>query len=119
IKHFDDPALSALRQLDDISQMFDPSQKAHFLSQTFVAALPVIPENIWFSRVLPRFNEQLFDSHELFPALSKPLFFMLDHCESHNIHKLRTWMRKILDHTSQKPVSQPTELNFLNHILYI
>ncbi|KAK6022529.1 hypothetical protein OSTOST_11772, partial [Ostertagia ostertagi] len=44
IKHFDDPALSALRQLDDISQMFDPSQKAHFLGQTFVSALPVIPE---------------------------------------------------------------------------
>ncbi|RCN47646.1 hypothetical protein ANCCAN_06312 [Ancylostoma caninum] len=104
IKHFDDPALSALRQLDDISQVFDPSQKSHFLGQTLLSALPVIPENIWFSRVLPRFNEQLFDSHELFSALAKPLFFMLDHCESHNIHKLRTWMRKILDHTTQKPV---------------
>lgn len=44
IKHFDDPALSALRQLDDISQVFDPSQKAHFLGQTLCAALPVIPE---------------------------------------------------------------------------
>ncbi|CAJ0595984.1 unnamed protein product [Cylicocyclus nassatus] len=102
IKHFDDPALSALRQLDDISQVFDPSQKAHFLSQTLLSALPVIPENLWFSRVLPRFNEQLFDSHELFSALAKPLFFMLDHCESHNIHKLKVWMRKLLDHTTQK-----------------
>ncbi|VDM54284.1 unnamed protein product [Angiostrongylus costaricensis] len=104
IKHFDDPALSALRQLDDISQVFDPSQKAHFLGQTLVSALPVIPETIWFSRVLPRFNEQLSDSHELFAPLAKTLFFILDHCESHNIYKLRTWMRKILDHTTQKPV---------------
>ncbi|ETN77431.1 hypothetical protein NECAME_11059 [Necator americanus] len=109
IKHFDDPALSALRQLDDISQVFDPSQKSHFLGQTLVSALGVIPENIWFSRVLPRFNEQLFDSHELFPALAKPLFFMLDHCESHNIHKLRTWMRKILDHTTQKARADSVE----------
>ncbi|KAE9420686.1 hypothetical protein Angca_006395, partial [Angiostrongylus cantonensis] len=104
IKHFDDPALSALRQLDDISQVFDPSQKAHFLGQTLVSALPVIPETIWFSRVLPRFNEQLSDSHELFAPLAKTLFFILDHCESHNIYKLRTWMRKILDHTTQKPL---------------
>ncbi|KAJ1357596.1 hypothetical protein KIN20_015774 [Parelaphostrongylus tenuis] len=104
IKHFDDPALSALRQLDDISQVFDPSQKAHFLGQTLVSTLPVIPEALWFSRVLPRFNEQLSDSYELFAPLAKTLFFILDHCESHNIYKLRTWMRKILDQTTQKPV---------------
>lgn len=30
---------------------------------------------------------------------------MLEHCESHNIHKLRAWMRKILEHTNQKSVS--------------
>ncbi|CAD6186095.1 unnamed protein product [Caenorhabditis auriculariae] len=102
IKHFDDPALSALRQLDDISQVFDPSQKSHFLSHTLHAALPNVPEIVWFTRVLPRFNEQLFDSVELCSAIAKPLFFMLEHCESHNIHKLRTWMRKIMDQTSQK-----------------
>ncbi|KJH43990.1 hypothetical protein DICVIV_09992 [Dictyocaulus viviparus] len=34
----------ALRQLDDISQVFDPSQKSHFLGHALVSALPVIPE---------------------------------------------------------------------------
>ena len=33
-----------MRQLDDIAQVFDPSQKAHFLSHTLHAALPSIPE---------------------------------------------------------------------------
>ncbi|PAV85646.1 hypothetical protein WR25_08255 isoform A [Diploscapter pachys] len=102
IKHFDDPALSAMRQLDDIAQVFDPSQKAHFLSHTLHAALPSIPENLWFTRILPRFNEQLSDSVELYTSLAKPLFFMLEHCESHNIHKLQDWMRRILDNIQQK-----------------
>lgn len=44
IKHFDNPTLSTLRQLDDIASEFDPVHKAHFLSQTLLAALPDIPE---------------------------------------------------------------------------
>lgn len=44
IKYFDDPALSALRQLDDIMQVFDPEQKNVFLSQTLSDNLPIIPE---------------------------------------------------------------------------
>ncbi|CAB3410907.1 unnamed protein product [Caenorhabditis bovis] len=96
-KHFDDPALSALRQLDDISQVFDPSQKAHFLSQTLYSALPSIPETVWFTRILPRFNEQLMELPELYFALSKPLFYMLDQCESHNIDKLKIWIRRLVE----------------------
>ncbi|CAI5439459.1 unnamed protein product [Caenorhabditis angaria] len=99
IKHFDDPALSALRQLDDIAQVFDPSQKSHFLSQTLFSALPNISENVWFTRILPRFNEQLIESPEMYCALTKPLFYMLDNCESHNIHKLKEWSRIIVDAT--------------------
>ncbi|CAJ0576069.1 unnamed protein product, partial [Mesorhabditis spiculigera] len=102
IKHFDDPCVSALRQLDDLGQEFDPANKAHFLSQTLQQTLPNIPEPLWFSRVLPRLCDHVYDSHELFPAVVKPLFLMLEHCESHNIHKLRTWMRRLLEHTSQK-----------------
>ncbi|KAF8368684.1 hypothetical protein PRIPAC_86513, partial [Pristionchus pacificus] len=102
IKHFDDPAVSALRQLDDIAQEFDPTLKAHFLSQTLFTALPNIPEPLWFSRILPRFNEQLFESNEIFTSVAKPLLFMLEHCESHNIHKLKAWIRNVLEHTHQK-----------------
>lgn len=43
-KHFDDPPLAALRQLDDIAQEFDPAHKLSFLSQTLTNALPGIPE---------------------------------------------------------------------------
>ncbi|VDK42112.1 unnamed protein product [Anisakis simplex] len=102
LKYFDDPILSTLRQLDDIAQEFDPAHKSLFLSQTLFNNLPRIPENLWFTRILQRFNEHLLDSHELYSALSKPLFYMLDHCESHNIHKLRPWMRRIVDHAQQK-----------------
>ena len=62
-------------------------------------------QNLWFTRILPRFNEQLSDSVELYTSLAKPLFFMLEHCESHNIHKLQDWMRRILDNIQQKTVS--------------
>uniref|UniRef100_A0A9J2P300 Protein kinase domain-containing protein n=1 Tax=Ascaris lumbricoides TaxID=6252 RepID=A0A9J2P300_ASCLU len=105
IKHFDDPALSALRQLDDIAQEFDPAHKGLFLSQTLYNNLPAIPENLWFTRVLQRFNEHLLDSHELYAAIARPLFYMLDHCESHNIHKLRPWIRRIVDHAQQKALT--------------
>uniref|UniRef100_A0A915C377 Protein kinase domain-containing protein n=1 Tax=Parascaris univalens TaxID=6257 RepID=A0A915C377_PARUN len=105
IKHFDDPALSALRQLDDIAQEFDPAHKGLFLSQALYNSLPAIPENLWFTRVLQRFNEHLLDSHELYAAIARPLFYMLDHCESHNIHKLRPWMRRIVDHAQQKALT--------------
>lgn len=44
IKHFDDPQLAALRQLDDIAQEFDPANKTVFLSHSLLAALPNIPE---------------------------------------------------------------------------
>ncbi|VDM23961.1 unnamed protein product [Toxocara canis] len=102
IKYFDDPAMSALRQLDDIAQEFDPAHKSLFLSQMLYNNLPGIPENLWFTRVLQRFNEHLLDSHELYAALARPLFYMLDRCESHNIHKLRPWMRRIVSHAQQK-----------------
>ncbi|VDM14477.1 unnamed protein product [Wuchereria bancrofti] len=44
IKYFDDPALSTLRQLDNIMQVFDPEQKNAFLSQTLYDNLSLIPE---------------------------------------------------------------------------
>ncbi|KHN71737.1 SCY1-like protein 2 [Toxocara canis] len=105
IKYFDDPAMSALRQLDDIAQEFDPAHKSLFLSQMLYNNLPGIPENLWFTRVLQRFNEHLLDSHELYAALARPLFYMLDRCESHNIHKLRPWMRRIVSHAQQKALT--------------
>ncbi|UMM13833.1 hypothetical protein L5515_001913 [Caenorhabditis briggsae] len=100
IKHFDDPALSALRQLDDISQMFDPSHKSHFLSHTLNQAIPNIPESIWFNRVLPRFNEQLWEQPDLYYFITKPLFHILEHCESHNIHKMKPWIRKLMENAA-------------------
>ncbi|KAI1728401.1 protein kinase domain-containing protein [Ditylenchus destructor] len=106
IKHFDDPPLAALRQLDDIAQEFDPAHKAIFLSHTLLSALPNIPEPLWFSRILQRFNEYLVDSQELYPALLRPLTHMLNHCESHNIHKLRPWLRRILERGQEKALSQ-------------
>ncbi|GMT27099.1 hypothetical protein PFISCL1PPCAC_18396, partial [Pristionchus fissidentatus] len=105
IKHFDDPAVSALRQLDDIAQEFDPTLKAHFLSQTLFTALPNIPEPLWFSRILSRFNEQLLESPEIYASVAKPLLFMLEHCESHNIHKLKAWIRTVLEHVTQKTLA--------------
>ncbi|VDK62139.1 unnamed protein product [Gongylonema pulchrum] len=33
-----------MRQLDDITQVFDPEQKSTFLSQTLHNSLPIIPE---------------------------------------------------------------------------
>ncbi|CAI4230941.1 unnamed protein product [Auanema sp. JU1783] len=111
IPHFNDPALSALRQLDDIGQVFDPSNVVHFLSHTFVAALPNIPENLWFSRALSRLNDQFYERPEFYPSVAKPLFYILEHCESHNFHKLRPWMRKIVDHAQgQKSSLRPVVL---------
>ncbi|KAK0424804.1 hypothetical protein QR680_008864 [Steinernema hermaphroditum] len=100
IKHFDDPSLHALRQLDDISQEFDPAFKATFISQTLFTNLPSIPESIWFSRILIRFNEHLTEAVDLYPSLFKSLIYMLEHCESHNIHKLRPWIRRIVEHSN-------------------
>lgn len=51
IKHFDDPGLSSLRQLDDIAQEFDPAHKSLFLSQTLCSNLPNIPEVALLTRV--------------------------------------------------------------------
>lgn len=59
---------------------------------------------MWFSRVLLRLNE-LLDSPEQFGAVAKPLFFMLEHCESHNIPRLRVWIRRLVESVGQKPVS--------------
>ncbi|KAI6202819.1 Protein kinase domain-containing protein [Aphelenchoides besseyi] len=98
IKHFDDPALAALRTLDETNQMFDPGQKTHFLSHTLLAALPSIPEKLWFSRILNRFNDSfLTDSTEIFHAILRPLTYMVSHCESHNIAHLRPWFRRIVE----------------------
>ncbi|KAM3722266.1 SCY1-like protein [Dirofilaria immitis] len=102
IKYFDDPALSALRQLDDIMQVFDPEQKNLFLSQTLYDNLSIIPENLWFTRILPRFDEFFIDSYDLYAALSRPLFYMLDQCESHNINKLKVWIHRIMHHSVQR-----------------
>ncbi|KAE9556277.1 hypothetical protein FO519_000460 [Halicephalobus sp. NKZ332] len=95
IKHFDDPTLVVLRQLDDIAQEFDPAHKITFLSQNLYSALPMIPEPLWFNRILQRFNENLTEYVELYPAILRPLMYMLTNCESHNIYKLRAWFRRI------------------------
>ncbi|VDM92910.1 unnamed protein product [Onchocerca ochengi] len=101
IKYFDEPALSALRQLDDIMQVFDPEQKNSFLSQTLHDTLSIIPENLWFTRIIPRFDEFFIDSYDLYAALSRPLFYMLEQCESHNINKLKLWINRIVHHAVQ------------------
>lgn len=77
--------------------MFDPSQKSHFLSQTLNVAIPHISESVWFNRVLPRFNEQLLELPEMYYPITKPLFHILEHCESHNIHKMKPWIRKLME----------------------
>uniref|UniRef100_A0A1I7VN19 SCY1 protein kinase n=1 Tax=Loa loa TaxID=7209 RepID=A0A1I7VN19_LOALO len=105
IKYFDDPALSALRQLDDIMQVFDPGQKNVFLSQTLYDSLPIIPENLWFVRILPRFDEFFIDCYDLYVALSRPLFYMLNHCESHNIIRLKPWIHRIVHHAVQRTLT--------------
>ncbi|VBB33788.1 unnamed protein product [Acanthocheilonema viteae] len=89
IKYFDDPALSALHQLDDIMQVFDPEQKNVFLSQTLYDSLSIIPENLWFTRILPRFDEFFIDCYDLYAALSRPLFYMLDQCKNDNVNRLK------------------------------
>ncbi|CAG9536002.1 unnamed protein product [Cercopithifilaria johnstoni] len=101
IKYFDDPVLSALRQLDDIMQVFDPEQKNVFLSQTLYDNLSIIPENLWFSRILPRFDEFFIDCYDLYAALSRPLFYMLDQCENENINRLKPWIYRIVHHSVQ------------------
>ncbi|KAH7715611.1 Protein kinase [Aphelenchoides avenae] len=106
IKHFDDPPLAALRQLDDIAQEFDPAHKVIFLSQTLHNALPDIPEPLWFRRVLQRFNEHLIDSTDLYPAILRPLMYILSNCESHNIHRLRPWFKRILEKRHEKALTQ-------------
>uniref|UniRef100_A0AC34QM99 Protein kinase domain-containing protein n=1 Tax=Panagrolaimus sp. JU765 TaxID=591449 RepID=A0AC34QM99_9BILA len=100
IKHFDDPTLAVLRQLDDIAQEFDPAHKITFLSQNLNSALPMIPEPLWFNRVLQRFNENLTEYVELYHAILRPLTYMLANCESHNIPKLRAWFRRISGNTN-------------------
>uniref|UniRef100_A0A0R3S649 Serine/threonine-protein kinase ATR n=1 Tax=Elaeophora elaphi TaxID=1147741 RepID=A0A0R3S649_9BILA len=105
IKYFDDPALSALRQLDDIMQVFDPEQKNAFLSQTLYDNLSIIPENLWFERILPRFDEFFIDSYDLYAALSRPLFYMLEHCENDNINRLKPWIHRIVHHAVQRTLT--------------
>ncbi|VDN07147.1 unnamed protein product [Thelazia callipaeda] len=61
-------------------------------------------DNLWFSRILLRFDEFLIDSYDLYAALSRPLFYMLDNCESHNIHRLKPWIRRIVDQAQQRSV---------------
>uniref|UniRef100_A0A914MY58 Protein kinase domain-containing protein n=1 Tax=Meloidogyne incognita TaxID=6306 RepID=A0A914MY58_MELIC len=106
IKHFDEPSLGALRQLDDLAQEFDPANKAAFLRHSLSAILPQIPESLWFRRVLRRFNEHLQGTTELMPALISPLCYMLKNCESHNIHRLRPWFRQIAAAAEEKSLSQ-------------
>lgn len=60
---------------------------------------------VWFIRILPRFDENFIDSYDFYAALSRPLFYMLDHCESHNIHKLKPWIRRIVEQSQQRTVS--------------
>ncbi|MFH4984357.1 hypothetical protein AB6A40_011066 [Gnathostoma spinigerum] len=104
IKYFDDSAVSALRKLDDIAQEFDPTHKNFFLSQTLYNSLPSIPEDLWFTRILQRFNEHLVDSVELYGAIARPLFYILDKCETENVQLLRPWMRRITEPSEQKSV---------------
>uniref|UniRef100_A0AC35TLW9 Protein kinase domain-containing protein n=1 Tax=Rhabditophanes sp. KR3021 TaxID=114890 RepID=A0AC35TLW9_9BILA len=96
-KHFEDPAVSVLKQLDDISQVFDPTQKSIFLGQTLKEVLPTIPEPLWFTRVLPRLDQSLKDCPEFHPPIFNSLLVMLDKCESHNIHKLNSWFHIIFE----------------------
>uniref|UniRef100_A0A914VPV1 Protein kinase domain-containing protein n=1 Tax=Plectus sambesii TaxID=2011161 RepID=A0A914VPV1_9BILA len=107
IKHFDDPAVSCLRQLDDLAQQTDPMQKAQFLCTTLRETLYLIPEHLWVSRVLPRLTEELQDVHELYSSVIKPLLYMLEHCESHNIDKFRPWISRIVKHCT------------LNHVMLV
>uniref|UniRef100_A0A914R723 Protein kinase domain-containing protein n=1 Tax=Panagrolaimus davidi TaxID=227884 RepID=A0A914R723_9BILA len=102
IKHFDDPTLTVLRQLDDISQEFVEEHKISFISQTLYSALPMIPEQLWFNRILQRFNENLTEYVELYSAILRPLTYMLNNCESHNIYRLRSWFRRITANTTSK-----------------
>ncbi|KAF7638928.1 Protein kinase domain-containing protein, partial [Meloidogyne graminicola] len=106
IKHFDEPALCALRQLDDLAQEFDPVNKSAFLKHSLSSVLPQIPETLWFRRVLRRFKEHLQGTTELLPALISPLCYMLKNCESHNIHKLKPLFRQITASGEEKNLSQ-------------
>uniref|UniRef100_A0A913HZV7 Protein kinase domain-containing protein n=1 Tax=Strongyloides stercoralis TaxID=6248 RepID=A0A913HZV7_STRER len=96
-KHFKDPAASVLRQLDDLGQLFDPDQKSLFLKESLSKVLKDIPESIWFSRIVQRFNQSLIGVVEFYPAILKPLCVMLDKCESHNIKKLDIWFHRIFE----------------------
>ncbi|KAL3997545.1 Protein kinase domain family protein [Acanthocheilonema viteae] len=113
IKYFDDPALSALHQLDDIMQVFDPEQKNVFLSQTLYDSLSIIPENLWFTRILPRFDEFFIDCYDLYAALSRPLFYMLDQCKNDNVNRLKVWIHRIVHHAVQCTVN-PSILENMN-----
>ncbi|VDK83539.1 unnamed protein product [Litomosoides sigmodontis] len=116
IKYFDDPALSTLRQLDDVMQVFDPEQNNIFLSQTLYNNLPLIPENLWFTRILPRFDEFFIDCYDLYAALSRPLFYMLAQCESDKIVRLKPWIHRIVHHAVQHTLT-PLILENMNVLL--
>lgn len=67
-------------------------------------------QNLWFARIIPRFDEFFIDCYDLYPALSRPLFYMLDQCESHNIIKVKPWIQRIMHHAVQPTVWSLTAL---------
>uniref|UniRef100_A0A0N4ZME1 Protein kinase domain-containing protein n=1 Tax=Parastrongyloides trichosuri TaxID=131310 RepID=A0A0N4ZME1_PARTI len=96
-KHFKDPSASVLRQLDDLTQLFDPSQKHLFLKETLSKVVPEIPESVWFSRIVQRFNQNLIGVVEVYSSILKPLCVMLETCDKCNINKLESWFCRIFE----------------------
>uniref|UniRef100_A0A7E4VCE4 Protein kinase domain-containing protein n=1 Tax=Panagrellus redivivus TaxID=6233 RepID=A0A7E4VCE4_PANRE len=96
-KHFEDAQLKVIRELDEVGENFDPNRLPYLLATTLIDSLPKISEALWFNRILPRFNEHFATNLDVYPSLLKPLLYMLNNCESHNIYKLRSWFRRITE----------------------
>ncbi|OQV16287.1 SCY1-like protein 2 [Hypsibius exemplaris] len=103
-KYFNDPALTCLRRLDYIDQMF-PSQKAEFYP-SLAATLYTIPRKLWQSRILPALAEDL-NKPDFAPYGLYPLAYMIEHSDKLDYEELyRPCVDPIFDWPNKSPETQ-------------
>uniref|UniRef100_A0A915KXL9 Uncharacterized protein n=1 Tax=Romanomermis culicivorax TaxID=13658 RepID=A0A915KXL9_ROMCU len=87
IKFFNDRAVLCLRQLEDVEFM-DPTTAVHYYSFQLKDALKVIPEELWFRRILPRLEVDLSIHQELTSVIIRPILYMLQNCSTNNVSNI-------------------------------
>ncbi|XP_055351598.1 LOW QUALITY PROTEIN: SCY1-like protein 2 [Paramacrobiotus metropolitanus] len=86
-KYFNDPALTCLRRLDYLDQMF-PSQKAEFYP-ALRDALHSVPRKLWQTRVLPALSRDLANQDlGMAPYAIYPLSYMIEHSDKLDYQEL-------------------------------